>query len=502
MADVLQNRAMLVLLLGSLCIGCTSQRTTLIASPEGPNFIVVLADDLGYGDLGCYGNPAIRTPHLDRFAAEGVRFTQCYSAAPVCSPARAGLLTGRTPYRAGVHGAIPWGSPMHLPAGEITIAQLLRGRGYATAQVGKWHLSGGFHLTDQPNPSDHGFDYWFSTQNNALPSHHNPDNFFRNGEPVGPLEGYAASIVVDEAIRWLGAVRDRRKPFLLYIGFHEPHEPIATDPRFAGLYDYPDNPSRAVYYGNVTQMDDAFGRLMASVDELGLRDNTLVLFTSDNGPARTPWHPHGSSGPLREKKGHLYEGGIRVPGMIRWPGKANPGSVCDEPVSGVDLLPTVSQITGIAAPADRPLDGASIVPVLRGRPVERRVPLYWQYHDAPSAPKLALRMRDWKMLAALDDPRLKSAGNIRPEMYEAWRAVEPSGFELYHLGADVGESRDLAAGESSRAREICDTLTRLYRQVRHESPTWPQFQDSRYELQRITWPQYEPKSRPSVPTDP
>jgi len=319
---------------------------------ERPNFVIVLCDDLGYGDLACYGHPVIQTPNLDRFAAEGMRLTSCYAAAANCSPARTGMMTGRTPFRVGIHNWIPMFSPMHVRREEITVATLLRDRGYTTCHAGKWHLNGRFNLPGQPQPSDHGFDHWFSTQNNALPNHHNPDNFVRNGKPAGLLEGYSAQLVADEAIHWLRDLRDTAKPFFLFVCFHEPHEPIATDKRFADLYPSPGLPTRAAHHGNVTQMDHAFGRLMKAIDELNLRDNLLVFFTSDNGPAITNRHPHGSAGPLREKKGHVYEGGIRVPGIIRWPGCTNPGTTCDEPVSGVDVLPTFCEIAGIVPPAD------------------------------------------------------------------------------------------------------------------------------------------------------
>ena len=161
-----------------------------------------------------------------------MRLTNCYAAAANCSPARTGLMTGRTPYRVGIHNWIPMFSPMHVRREEITVATLLRQNGYATCHAGKWHLNGMFNLPGQPQPSDHGFDHWFSAQNNALPSHHDPDNFVRNGQPVGRLEGYSAQLVADEAIRWLKEIRDREKPFFLFVCFHEPHEPIATDKRF------------------------------------------------------------------------------------------------------------------------------------------------------------------------------------------------------------------------------------------------------------------------------
>lgn len=450
-----------------------------------PNIVVVLADDLGYGDLACYGHPVIKTPNLDRFATEGVRLTNCYSAAPNCSPSRTGLMTGRTPSRVGVHNWIPMFSPMHVRKREITIATLLRQAGYATCHVGKWHLNGMFNMPGQPQPPDHGFDYWFSTQNNALPTHHNPDNFVRNGKPVGPLEGYSAQIVADEAIHWLTDIRDREKPFFLFVCFHEPHEPIASDPRFTKLYGATDDPSRAAHHGNVTQMDDAFGRLMQSLDRLQLRDGTFVLFTSDNGPAITRQHPHGSSGPLRAKKGHVYEGGIRVPGLIRWPGRTKPGTVSDEPVSGVDLLPTLCAMTETPVPDDRAIDGADFLPVLEGRSIERRTPLYWHFQRARSEPKVALRAGDWKILAQLTGPELPPAGDLLESDMQAFKTAELTKFELYHLREDVGETMDLAQSKPDVLNDLTSQLRTLYREVRDESPVWPAWQWPRYEGRRI-----------------
>ncbi|MFH1268940.1 MAG: sulfatase-like hydrolase/transferase [Planctomycetota bacterium] len=467
-----------------------------------PNFLVVLADDLGYGDLGCYGHPRIKTPNLDRLADEGIRLTNCYAAAANCSPARTGLMTGRTPYRVGIHNWIPMFSPMHVRRTEITVATLLRQDGYATCHVGKWHLNGAFNLPGQPQPSDHGFDHWFSTQNNALPCHHNPDNFVRNGKPVGPLEGFSAPLVVEEATRWLREGRDRQKPFFLFVCFHEPHEPIATDKRFSDMYPS-DDPSLSTHHGNVTQADDAFGRLMAAVDELGLRDDTLVMFTSDNGPAITSWHPHGSPGPLREKKGHVYEGGIRVPGILRWPGHAKPGTVCDEPVSGVDLLPTLCEIAGVAVPDDRAIDGASFLPILEGNPIPRKTPLYWQFNFAPTKPKVAMRVGDWKILASLTEPDVKPGADITPEIQASIKRAEPATFELYNLREDVGETTDLAEKEPERAAAMSAQLQKLYHEVRDESPVWPAWEWARYEGGRIqaarkagVWPEWKKPAKP------
>lgn len=455
---------------------------------ERPNIVLVLADDLGYGDLGCYGGDA-QTPHLDRFAKEGIRFTNCYSAGAVCSPSRSGLMTGRTPTRLGIHTAIEMMSPVHLRAGEITIATLLRRAGYATAHVGKWHMNGLFNLPGQPQPGDHGFEHWFSVQNNALPNHRNPYNYVRNGIPMGPREGYAAQIVAGEASRWLREVRDRAKPFFLYACFHEPHEPISTDAKFSRLYAQTD-PSFAAHHGNITQLDAGFGELMRTLEELGLRDNTLAMFTSDNGPAVTAIHPHGSKGPLRGKKGEVYEGGIRVPGLLRWPGRAKAGTVSSEPVSGVDWLPSICEIAGVTAPTDRAVDGASWVPLLSGGTVRRHTPLYWQYNPAQSKPKVAMRIGDWKLLAHVSGPAIAPGADVREADQRAFKSAELESFELYNLGEDIGEKTDLTAREPERVREMAATLRRLHREIRDESPVWPAWVNTRYEQQRIEWPAY------------
>ncbi|MBL8292837.1 MAG: sulfatase-like hydrolase/transferase [Bryobacterales bacterium] len=458
------------------------------SSPSRPNILLVLADDLGYGDLSCNGNRIVRTPNLDRFAGEGVRFTNCYSGAPNCSPARTALMTGRTPTRVGIHNWIPMLSPMHVRKSEVTIATLLQKAGYQTSHAGKWHLNGWFNLPGQPQPHDHGFQHWFSTQNNALPNHRNPYNFVRNSIPMGPQQGYAGQIVATEAIRWLKQ-RDASKPFFQFVCFHEPHEPIATDAKFADLYPSAD-PSYSAYWGNVAQMDDCFGQILRTLDELKLRDNTLVLFTGDNGPARTAIHPHGSTAGFRANKGHIYEGGIRVPGLLRWPGQARAGQVSDEPICGVDWLPTVCEATGIAAPTDRAIDGTSWLPTLKGAPISRRTPLYWHFNHATSIPKVAMRMGDWKVVAKLTGPNLGPGGDIQAEHQQAIKSAELAAFELYNLRTDTAEQNDLASSEPGRLKQMLDTLKPLYRSVRDESPTWPAWENARYEDGRIEWPAY------------
>jgi arylsulfatase A len=222
----------------------------------------------------------------------------------VCSPSRSSILTGRTPYRNGVFTWIPEGRDLYLRTSEIALPKLLKARGYETCHVGKWHLNSHFNQPTQPQPNDHGYDWWFATQNNAAPSHENPVNFVRNGKPVGRIEGYSAPIVVTEAIHWLTSERNRSKPFLLSVWTHEPHYPIKSDPQFKALYpDLTDDVQRE-HHANVTQLDRAFGRLMKALDEMQLAQNTLVIFTSDNGPEgdgiKTPGR--GSTGGLRGRK--------------------------------------------------------------------------------------------------------------------------------------------------------------------------------------------------------
>lgn len=456
--------------------------------PTRPNILVVLCDDLGYGDLACYGHPKLKTPNVDAFAKQGLKLTSCYAAASNCSPARTGLMTGRTPYRAGIYNWIPMFSPMHVRSHEITIATLLRQAGYATCHVGKWHLNGRFNLEGQPQPSDHGFDYWFSTQNNALPNHGNPFNFVRNGKPVGRLKGYAAKIVVDEAIGWL-AERDKSKPFFLYVCIHEPHEPIATAPEFAKLYPS-DDPSYTAHHGNITQMDHAFGRLMRTLDEKMLSKDTFVFFTSDNGPAITSIHPHGSAGPLRDKKGALYEGGIRVPGILRWPEHTQSGTTSDVPISGVDLLPTLCDLTGTKLPPARELDGASFLPVIAKQPMKRNKPLYWQFNYARSKPKAALRIGDWKIVGGLKGGGLKPTGHIQPSDMRSIKESELADFELYNLKSDIGETTDLSKQEPDRLRQMVASLRSFHAEVRADCPDWPEWEWPRYESQKIEWPAY------------
>ena len=444
-------------------------------APERPNILFMMSDDLGYGDIACYGHPVVKTPHIDRLASQGLRLTSYYAASPICSPSRAGLMTGRTPHRVGVHNWIGDGSPVHLPRGEITVAALLRDAGYDTCHVGKWHLNGRFNEPDQPQPNDHGFNHWFSTQNNAIPSHQNPRNFVRNGEPVGELQGFSSHIVAEEAARWLKETHQREKPFFLYVCFHEPHEVIVSAQEYLDQYPDVDDNRRSERLANITQMDAAVGKILAALDESGHRDNTLVVFTSDNGPATPPTHPFGSAGPLRGVKGNVYEGGIRVPAIIRWPGHSTAGKESDEPISAVDWLPTLCEIAGAQPPTDRTLDGASMLPLFDGEPIQRKRPLYWQFSFGATPKKVAIRDGDWKLLAGITPMPPRTGASILPGQMDEMKKAELTDFELYNLRNDIGETQEQSHAEPERLADLKAKMREIYLEVREESPVWPEW---------------------------
>jgi arylsulfatase A len=456
-----------------------AQVVSPLVAAEAPNFVCIVCDDLGYGDLGCYGHPLIKTPHLDRMASEGIRLTNCYASAPVCSPSRAGMMTGRTPSRVGVYDWIPGGSFMHLRGQEITVATLLKQAGYSTCHAGKWHLNGRFNNPAQPQPGDHGFDHWFSTHNNASPTHHNPKNFVRNGAAVGPAVGYSCQIVADETIDWLRSGRDRSKPFFAFVCFHEPHEPIDSPPELVEKYRQcgATEEGQAQHHANIENMDDAVGRVVRAVDEMGLAENTLIFFTSDNGPEtlnRYPgaWRSHGSPGPFRGMKLWLYEGGIRVPGILRWTRRIDPGQVVAEPVCGVDVLPTLCELSGSAVPQDRVIDGTSIVPVLSGLPIQRKTPLYWHYFNALGEPKAAMRIGNWMILGAWDQQERTAGVGFSQEAMKHIKQSRLVDFELYNLRADPTQQRNLASEDPQRLEKLSDMLKRKHAEVQQEGPVW------------------------------
>ncbi len=441
-------RVFFVFLSGTLffAISVSAQINRNLESVEEkrPNVVVIVADDMGWGDSATYGNDLIQTPNMDRMASEGVKLTQCYSAAGVCSPSRSAILTGRTPYRNGVYRHLSGNHKPHLRASEITYPELVKEIGYETCHVGKWHLlsKNQFNKKEYPQPGDQGYDHWMYTHNNAVPSHQNPNNFVRNGEPLGEIEGYSAQIVASEAAHWLKNIRDQKKPFVLSVWFHEPHSPIATDTRFQDLYQGHEN---AKYMGNITQLDHALGMVLDALDEVGVSENTLVLFTSDNGPV--PAYG-GSSGGLRGNKRSEYEGGIRVPGLVRWPEHVESGSVSDVPVIGSDVFATVLDLVNVPLPSDRTIDGVSMIPALSGNPLKREIPMFWRTHVSPPDQRVAMRIGDWKIVG---DETLTT-------------------FQLYEVQKDWQEKNDLAANMPEKTQEMKKVLLELWADIEAEGP--------------------------------
>jgi arylsulfatase A-like enzyme len=391
------------------------------------NVLIIYVDDLGYGDTGVYGHPIVKTPNIDALAAEGIRFTQFYAPSALCSPSRAGLLTGRTPYRTGVESWIPDGKEVSLGKNEVTIAEVLKGVGYRTAVIGKWHLNGGLWMENTPQPKDFGFDYqyglaaWVKNKKAEGQGYGPlyPDNMYRNNVAVGETKSFSADLIAGEAIEWLSSSSEA---FFLYLTFSEVHAPVASPAVYTQMYDlflteesrshplryyfnWANRPYRGKgeYYANITYLDAQIGRVIAHLKKSGQLDQTLIIFSSDNGPVTMettePWELSlaGETGGLRGKKRYLYEGGIRVPGIVRYPGLVEAGSISDVPVTALDIMPTIVEFVGSTMPQDRPIDGLSILPLLKGKSLDRKKPLYWSI-PTPDGMEFAIRERDWKMI--------------------------------------------------------------------------------------------------------
>ncbi len=383
--------------------------TPTAPAADRPNVIVILADDLGSADLGCYGAKDLHTPHVDALAARGVRFTQFYSAAPVCSPSRAGLLTGRWPVRAGVPGncASQQGGPGALPPEETTLAEMFQAAGYATAHLGKWHLG----YTSQTTPRAQGFDYSFGHMGGCIDNYShffywsgpNIHDLWRNGKEVFHDGAFFPDLMVREAGQFLEQHQDQ--PFLIYYALNTPHYPYQGDAKW--LEHFQDLPlPRRLYAAFVAAQDERLGALFAKLDALDLRERTIVVFQSDNGHS-TEERAHfggGSAGPYRGAKFSLLEGGIRLPAIISWPGNLPQGEMRDHVAHACDWLPTLAELTGVAPPKTH-LDGRSLVAVLRDAqqpsPHAKR-PLHWQVGAGPNA-AWAVREGDWKLIGQTRD---------------------------------------------------------------------------------------------------
>lgn len=432
---------------------------------EFPNIILLMADDLGYGDLGCYGNQTVKTPNLDMMAHDGIRFNRFYSAAPVSSPTRGSCLTGRHPSRYGVL----WAGREPLPADEITLAEALKTRGYVTAHFGKWHLGGLSRTVIQgefpggPSPYsppwENGFDECFTTESmvpNYNPYYHVGGSYesadYRQiqTEPVvkgqktggtvwldrywtGPgqivdewLEGDDSKIIMDRALNFIRNTTAGKSPFLAVIWFHTPHTPVVAGNEYRNLY--PDLPiEKQHWFGAITAMDDQIGRLRSYLRDNGLADNTILWFCSDNGPSYI--HNHNSAGPLRGKKSELYEGGIRVPAILEWPARFTEPMTFDIPVSTSDFYPTLLAATNTAMDNQPPLDGENIIPLLEGKNDTRR-PIGF-LSPLPST-KRKQETRQEEQFALVD------------RQYKIISMDNGESFQLYDLILDQGETRDIA----------------------------------------------------------
>ena len=444
------------------------------AEKRRPNIILMVADDLGYGDLGCYGQQRFPTPHLDRMAASGIRFRQHYSGCTVCAPSRSALMTGQhtghTPIRGNMEIQPEGQAP--LPDSAVTVAGLLRHAGYATGAFGKWGLGSPGSSGD---PNRQGFDEFFGYNCQRLAHNYYPWHLWHNKEKMvlreneGDHRGiYAPELIQKRALQFMET--HRRQPFFLFIPTILPHaELIAPEPymakfrgrflpekAFQGVDDGPNfrtggyasqNEAHAAYAAMITYLDDQVGAIMAQIRSLELEENTLFLFSSDNGPHREGGGDpdyFGSCGPLRGNKRDLYEGGIRTPLIACWKGRIKPAGTTDHLAAFWDFLPTACDLAGITAPGN--IDGISYLPKLLGKNQQGHDFLYWEFHEGKSTAQ-AVRMGRWK----------------------AVRQSSQSPMVLYDLNADIGETKDLAA----KNPEVIATITAYLKTARIDSAGWP-----------------------------
>ena len=420
----------------SLFLACVI--TSDAAESQRPNFVIIFTDDQGYQDVGCFGSPNIKTPNLDRMAREGMRFTDFYAGQPVCTASRAALLTGCYPNRVGLLGALGPHSKIGISDKELTIAQILKTRGYATAIFGKWHLG------DSPQflPTRHGFDEYFGLpySNDMWPNHptngknYPPLPLFEGEKIIGlmPDQTQLTTLYTEHAVRFIE--RNKGRPFFLYVAHNLPHVPLHVSDKFKG------KSKRGLYGDVIMEIDWSVGQILNALKKNGLDDNTLVVFTSDNGPWLLYGNHAGSALPLREGKTTTFDGGLREPCIIRWPGKIPTGTVCHELAATMDLLPTFAKLAGGEAPGDHIIDGKDIWPLMSGQPGAKSPHeayfYYWNKHLQ------AVRSGKWKLHLTHDYDHPDPQGHDgRPGKY----AKREIAVALFDLETDMGETNDLAA---------------------------------------------------------
>ena len=425
-----------------------------ITSPK-PNFVFILIDDMGWTDVTCFGSTFYETPNVDRLAGQGVRFTNAYAACTVCSPTRASILTGKYPARLHITDWIeghkrPYAKlkipdwTMHLPLEEVTLAEALKPAGYVSASIGKWHLG-----KEPFYPDKNGFAINIAgTDKGQPPSYFAPYKIATIAD--GPSGEYITDRLTTEAERFMEANKD--KPFLLYFSHFAVHTPLQARQNVIAKYKEKVKPGQAqknpVYAAMVESVDDSVARIMKKLDELGIADHTVVIFMSDNGGLIGST----SNLPLRAGKGSAYEGGVRTPLIIKWPGVAKPNTACDEPVISTDFYPTMLDMARVAAEPGQAIDGASLVSLLKGRDHLDRSEIYWHYphyHPGGATPYSAVRQRDYKLI----------------EFHEDGHA------ELYNLKDDISEKTDLGGTMPEKVAELRAELADWRLSVGAQMPT-------------------------------
>lgn len=411
----------------------TCLAVSVAAADRPPNVIVILADDLGWADLGHDGSK-IDTPNLDRLANEGVKLTRFYSSAPMCSPTRAALMTGRYPHSVGVpelaspeaRGNVP---VLALDHNATTIPEALKPAGYRSVMVGKWHIG----FAPKNHPRTHGFDeFWGSLI--GTPTFWQPKETYHNETPIKVSGGYYTDQLTDKAVEYLKETAASNRPVFLYLAYNAPHYPLEAPSELVAKYRrrFPDRGLFAIFAAMVERLDTGIGRVLATLDELKVADDTLVIFTSDNGPSAeiTHYGPEGadfSNGPLRGFKFATHEGGIRVPFLARWPGKLPPGAVRATPAITMDILPTVLDAARIAPAPNHEIHGTSILPLLRGESFARKGALHWENQQ-----NLAVLDGEWKLV------------------HQFWLG-QPM---LFRPAEDISEEQDLAAQNPQKVAEL------------------------------------------------
>lgn len=465
-----------LLLVAIISSGCRKKQEEI--HENMPNVILLMADDLGYGDLAGYGNPTVSTPHLDDMANSGVKFTRFYSAAPVCSPTRGSCLTGRHPYRYGIR----WAGRYALPTEEITLAEYLQERGYATGHFGKWHVGGLSRTVNQSEfsggptpyapPWENGFDVCFSTESmmpTYNPYYHVGGNFgtdeykFVQSAPIGygqqtggfewkdrywtgedqmvneELFGDDSKIIMDRSLEFIEEQVREKKPFFSVIWFHTPHTPVVAGDDHRSAYEGL-SMEQQHWYGSISAMDEQIGRLRKRLKEMGGAENTLIWFCSDNGPSYI--HNYNSSGGLRGKKAELYEGGIRVPALLEWPEKFDGGQISNYPSSTSDFLPTILAVCGLQANESMPLDGQDILPFFMGQADSRN--LFFQ-SPLPGRLKKSSFTEDEQYAVINDNHKLISMDNGRS-------------YQLYNIEEDIEETNDISIDFPGKVQQLSSAL--------------------------------------------